>query len=298
MVPKRRERCSGLVRRLEQLVARRRRPRRGGARGRCGARPRPTCASSSGSRCVPRGTTSSVSGGKSAAIESRSPCVVVLARPGRPPAARARRPRRACERCVVRSKWRRSTISSPQNSRRTGSAMPKRVDVEDAAAHAELRDVLHHRHALEADATRDARRDRVEPLRRRPCAARAARSRARAGSRVRSSSARARGDEHAHLAAREPLERLDALARDLHVRLGLAESFARRIERHRRLDRRAHPDRRASARPPAAPRRGSPGNAWSRARAERGAERRIAGAGEPADVMVSPSEGRLERSSR
>ena len=30
--------------------------------------------------------------------------------------------------------------------------MPKRVDVEDAAADAELRDILHHRHALEADA--------------------------------------------------------------------------------------------------------------------------------------------------
>ena len=44
-----------------------------------------------------------------------------------------------------------------------------------------------------------------------------------------------RREEHAQLAAREPLERLHALARDLHVRLGFAESFARRIERERRV---------------------------------------------------------------
>ena len=46
-----------------------------------------------------------------------------------------------------------------------------------------------------------------------------------------------RGEQHAQLAARQPLERLDALARDLHVRLGFAESFARRIERDRRVGR-------------------------------------------------------------
>ena len=40
-----------------------------------------------------------------------------------------------------------------------------------------------------------------------------------------------RGEQNADLAARHPLERLDALARDLGVRLHLAESFARRIER-------------------------------------------------------------------
>ena len=47
---------------------------------------------------------------------------------------------------------------------------------------------------------------------------------------------------------RQPLERLDALAGDFHVRLGLAESFARRIERDRRVGDAASRDRRAIAR--------------------------------------------------
>ena len=38
-------------------------------------------------------------------------------------------------------------------------------------------------------------------------------------------------DEDAEIAAADPLERLDALAGDLGVRLGFAEAFARRVER-------------------------------------------------------------------
>ena len=109
----------------------------------------------------------------------------------------------------------------------------ERVDVEDAAANAELRHVLDHRHALEADRL-EMRRELAQPMRvalpqldaqilERARHARLLEQRARGG------------DEHAQLAARELLERLDALARDLHVRLGFAESFARRIERERRV---------------------------------------------------------------
>jgi len=41
--------------------------------------------------------------------------------------------------------------------------------------------------------------------------------------------------QNAKLASREPLERFDALAGDLHVGFRLTEPFARRIERHRRF---------------------------------------------------------------
>ena len=103
------------------------------------------------------------------------------------------------------------------------------VDVEDAAAHAELRDVLHHRHALESDAL-EVRRELLG-------AAHVALAKLDAQIVQRARHARfleerARGREQdAQLAAADPLERLDALAGDLRVRLGLAESFARRIER-------------------------------------------------------------------
>ena len=44
-----------------------------------------------------------------------------------------------------------------------------------------------------------------------------------------------RRQQHTKLAARQSLERLDALARHFHMRLGFTESLARRIERDRRL---------------------------------------------------------------
>jgi hypothetical protein len=104
------------------------------------------------------------------------------------------------------------------------------VDVEDAAAHRVLADVVDHRHALEADAGEvggevlgaphvaaaelEARfLDRARQLR-------ALEHRAR------------RGEQDVHVAARQPFERLDALARHLGVRLGLAERLAVWVERH------------------------------------------------------------------
>jgi hypothetical protein len=62
---------------------------------------------------------------------------------------------------------------------------------------------------------------------------------AKIGERARETSAleqRARSrQQHADLAATQPLDRLDALSRNLDVRLDLAEPFARRIERDGRL---------------------------------------------------------------
>ncbi len=93
----------------------------------------------------------------------------------------------------------------------------------------------------------------------------------------------ARGrDEHAHFAAREALERLHALARDLDMRLDLAESFARRIQRGA-----ARAEQRVEIREPAlrlGDRRGdhhehAPRPAAAR---ERGGERGVARAGQPA----------------
>ena len=91
------------------------------------------------------------------------------------------------------------------------------------------------------------------------------------------------GHERAHFAARNALERLDALARDLEVRLDLAESLARRIERHRAIDR-----QRIEIREPSLRLRQRLGENHLEARraelaAERGAQRRVARARESAD---------------
>ena len=131
------------------------------------------------------------------------------------------------------SKCRRSDdlVAPELQAHRVGHA--ERVDVEDAAAQRELRDVLHHRHALEADA--------LEVLGElaRPAHVALAQLDAQVGERAgqpRALEQRARrGEQHADLAAAQPLERLDALAGDFDVRLRLAEPFARRIERDRRL---------------------------------------------------------------
>jgi hypothetical protein len=98
---------------------------------------------------------------------------------------------------------------------RTGSVI-RRVDVENAAAQAELRNVLHHRHALESDA--------LEMLGQlaRPAHVALAQLDAQLGERTGETCAleqRARRREQdADLAAAQPLERLDAFARDLDVR--------------------------------------------------------------------------------
>ena len=104
------------------------------------------------------------------------------------------------------------------------------VDVEDAAAHAELRDVLHHRHTLEADALQ------VLDQLREPVLLALAQLDAQVAKRPRHPGAleqrTRRRDQESHLAAHRVLERLDPFTGHLHVRLGFAESFARRIQAH------------------------------------------------------------------
>ena len=104
-----------------------------------------------------------------------------------------------------------------------GGRHAEAVHVHDAAAHRELRHVLHHLGALEADAP-EMRGEFLEPPR-----GAARQFQPRLGQRVRQARALLhgahRGDEHAHLPAAQPLQCLDALARHLGMRLHLAESF-------------------------------------------------------------------------
>jgi hypothetical protein len=103
------------------------------------------------------------------------------------------------------------------------------VDVEDAAAHRVLPDVVDERDALEAHAGEVG----GEVLGAPHVAAAQLEPRLLHGAReLRALEHRARrGEEDLHVAARQPLERLDALAGDLGVRLGLAERLAVRVER-------------------------------------------------------------------
>ena len=106
---------------------------------------------------------------------------------------------------------------------------PEAVYVEDAAAHAELGHILHHRHTLQADALE------VFDQLGQPALVSLAQLDPEITQRTRHSRAlqqRTRGrDEHAHIAAHRALQRLHALTRHLHVRLGFAEALARRIQR-------------------------------------------------------------------
>ena len=99
---------------------------------------------------------------------------------------------------------------------------PERVHVEDAAANRELRHVFDQWNTLEADALemiRELGQAVAVPLLELD-----AKVAQRAGH-ARLLGERARGrHQHAQLAARQTLERLDALAGDFHVRLGLAST--------------------------------------------------------------------------
>ena len=122
-------------------------------------------------------------------------------------------------------------IAPELGAHRLGHA--ERVGVEDSAANAELRDVLDHGYTLKADGL-EVRRQLTQSVR-----VAFAQLDAQLLERPRHSrflEQRAAGREQdAQLAARQPLERLDSLSRDFHVRLGFAESFARGIERDRRV---------------------------------------------------------------
>src|SRR5687768_11771976 len=107
------------------------------------------------------------------------------------------------------------------------------VHVEDATAETELRNVLHHGHALETDAL-EMRGELARPahiafpeldaqILERAGEPRALEERAR------------RREQNADLAAAQALQRLHALSRHLDVRLDLTESLTRGIQRDRRL---------------------------------------------------------------
>ena len=105
---------------------------------------------------------------------------------------------------------------------------PEAVDVEDSSAHAELRDVIHHLHALEPDRLEVGR----EILR--PAAVPFTYLESSLGERARQLrllEQRPGGSEQdPDFAASDSLEGLDTLARDFGVRLYLAEALARGIE--------------------------------------------------------------------
>jgi hypothetical protein len=120
---------------------------------------------------------------------------------------------------------------------------PEAVDIEDSAAHAELRDIVHEIHALEPDFLE--MREELERT------ANIATSQLHAAAFERGGETRAleqcsrRREEQANGATRQLIERLDALAGNFEVGLDLAESFARRIEGdHRRALTFAHLDER------------------------------------------------------
>ena len=136
----------------------------------------------------------------------------------------------APERCVVRSKARIELIVSPHHSSRAGAAMPKpytstmpprtvnsatSVTVGDAGVPHPLERTRRPRAAGDSSPAASCSRSDFE--------------RGRHGGAL-GAGARRR-DQQAQLAAQQRLERLDALAGDLEMRLVLAQRFALRIER-------------------------------------------------------------------
>src|SRR6185503_1828690 len=112
-----------------------------------------------------------------------------------------------------------------------GLGHSERVDVENSPADAELRDIFDHRHSLESDGLQ-MRRKFSESMR-----ITFPKLDAKLAQRARHSSfleqRATRGQENSEISASQPLERLDSLTRDFHVRLCFAKPFARRIERLR-----------------------------------------------------------------
>ena len=114
-----------------------------------------------------------------------------------------------------------------------GAGHPESVDVHDPTAHRELRDVVDEGHPLEPNGL-EMRCQVLKPVLRavadfQPSPAK------RAGQTRALEHRTSRRHEQAHATPRDLLQRLDALAGDLEVRLDLAESLPRRIERHRLL---------------------------------------------------------------
>jgi hypothetical protein len=112
-----------------------------------------------------------------------------------------------------------------------GFGHAERVDVDDAAADRELRNIFHHRHALEAHAFQTqaecfethhialAKLHAEGPQCTRKTRALQYRTRRR--------------KKNPQLAARQPFECLDPFTGDLAMGLGFAKTFARRMQRNR-----------------------------------------------------------------
>src|SRR5205085_11106923 len=117
-------------------------------------------------------------------------------------------------------------VSPELETRRFGHA--EAVDVEDSSAHTELRDVLDHQHSLESDGFEMQRK-----IFRTPDVA-FAKLESRLSERSRKLRALEQGacsrEQNANVAARQTVEDFNSLTRNFGVRLGLAKSFAGRIE--------------------------------------------------------------------
>ena len=157
MRPKRPSCCCASSGVSKQLIAIRRHPRRGGARDRCGAAASSQVRRSSGSRCERDGTTINVSGGKRSARVPRARALVVLAATAvHRENDRARGIARGALRGEVEVAQRGDLVAPELEAH--GIRHPEAVDVDDAAAHAELRDVLDQGARARSPLPRDARR--------------------------------------------------------------------------------------------------------------------------------------------
>ena len=117
-------------------------------------------------------------------------------------------------------------IAPELEAHRLGHA--ERVDVDDAAAHGELRHVFHHLHALEADGF-EVRRKIFQPTH-----VAFAQFEPRTGEGARQGGlfedSTGRGQQQAHAAAPELLERLHAFAGHFGMRFDFAEAFSWRVQ--------------------------------------------------------------------
>ena len=180
--------------------------------------------------CVPSGTMRVVSGGKSARIDDRSGFAFAsrdLA-VDRQDQRDLRVARGSLGEEIEVAKL--GHVIAPElETHRLGHS--EAVDIEDSAAHTELRDVLHHWNALEADRL-EVGREILGPAR-----VALPKLEPRRGERARKLGAlekrAAGGDNDPEIASSDPFERLHSLAGDFGVRLGFTEALAGRVEGNR-----------------------------------------------------------------
>ena len=171
----------------------------------------------------------------------------------------------------------------------------ERIDVEDAAADAELRHVFDHRDALESDAF-EMRGKFGQPIRRALSQLDAKFLECARHPRLLEECA-GRREQNAQVATGEALERFDTLARDFHMWFGLAESFACRIEGDRRIRHQRLEIREPSLGTANAVRDDDEEARWKSAR-ERRNERNVGRARESADLQTRRRRGKRVENSR